>query len=436
MKTKKQKHLIEGGKTLLILLLALTALFLVRESTLFDGFGIFPNSKKAEITVVEPGLVEGTKISVQPARLAVQNTQGRFGVQYNQQTTDHLFQTKLGILLREALNTARESRPATKAQWQSVIRGKHAWIYYDFLNNLPLEGLPLWLGSEGENPVLFGSARSFLLAVEGEGFGLYYYDEAAENYYCCNLTEGSGERFRTAINDFVPNGAVFAFENPEAYGKLDDNVMILPTVPRMTVYEVSNPLAQMDTLELDEILRALAFNPSAVSSYETAAGTAITEGMDTLRILKDGTVVFHSQGSDQARYPVSQDDPVALVENLQERFVKLMGDRCGEATPYLLDVTTEEEGSTLVSFGYRLNGAPVKIFGEGYAAQVSIQNGAVQDFSVHLRQYRRTEEEALILPEKQAAAAVKAMEGDRPELLLAYIDSGEETHITVKWISQ
>jgi len=434
METKKHKHLIEGLKNLLILLLVLTALSMIPQSTLFEGFGILQNSKKEEMTAAAPSLVDGAKISVQPTRLAVQNKQGRFAVQYNQQTTDQIFQTKLGSLLREALNTAEEIRPATKAQWQSVISGKDAWIYYDFLNNLPLAGLPLWLGSEGANPMLMGSARSFLLAVEGEAYGLYYYDQTAEKYYCCNLAEESGERFRAAINDFVPNGASFAFENAEAYGALDDNVMILPTVPSMPVYQVSNPLVQMDTLERDEILRALAFNPSAITSYDPADGTAIKEGIDTLRILKDGTVAFHSQGSDLARYPVPQDAPGALVECLQEILVKLMGARCGEATPYLLDLKAEEDGSTVVSFGYCLNGAPVKIFKEGYAARFSIQDGAIKDFVIHLRQYNRTDETALILPEPQAAAAVKALEGTRRELLLAYIDTGEESYITANWI--
>lgn len=435
METKKQKHLIEGGKNLLILLLAIAALFLIRQSTLFEGFGILQNSKIEEISAVQPALTDGTKISVQPSRLAVQNTQGRFAVQYNQQTTDQLFQTKLGTLLREALSTAKEIRPVTKAQWQSVMSGKDAWIYYDFLNNLPLDGLPLWLGSEGENPVLSGAARSFLLVVGGESYGLYYYDEVADKYYCCNLTEGSGERFRAAIGDFVPNGAIFAFEDSDKYSALDDNVMILPTVPSMPVYQASNPLAQMDALERDDILSALAFNLSAVSDYDAADGQVIHEGMDTIRILKDGTVTF-SQGSDQARYPVPQEHPGALVERLQELLVKLMGARCGEATPYLLDLKVAEDGSTVVSFGYRLNGAPVKIFEKDYAAQFSIQNGAVKDFVIHLRKYNKTEEIAQILPEKLAVAMVKARQRNGQELLLAYIDTGAESHLTADWILQ
>lgn len=435
METNKRKRFLEWGQNLAILLLALSAILLISQSALYDGFGIFSTSQKEQQGLTEHPQPQGkSSMSVEPVSLVVQNPQGRYGVQYDSKTTHQLFEDKLGSLLREALSGVKEVIPANREQWQDVLQGTGSWIYYDFSTSLPLDTLPLWLGGEPSDAALKGVASTFLLTNVDQTYRLYYYDKVTQTYGICTLAEGSGERFLASISDIPQNGALFAFEDSKRFGALNENVMILPQIPIMPVYEVKNPIAMPDKATLEAIMRDLSFNPSAAKVFEPADGTAIKEGTAaTLRIFNNGTISFHGQESDP-RFPVSQENVGAMIERAQELLLTLMANRCGDARPYLASIETKENGATLLSFEYHLNGAPVKIYSEGYAAQFTIQNGFILDFTVHLRQYLPTEENSLILPERQAAANVKAMGKTGHNLHLAYLDTGEELHIAANWI--
>jgi hypothetical protein len=123
------------------------------------------------------------------------------------------------------------------------------------------------------------------------------------------------------------------------------------------------------------------------------------------------------------------------VEATQKLFMDVVADRCGEAVPYLVDVNTRSDGSVEISYGYRLNGAPVQIFPQGYAAQFIIQNDSIRHFTIHVRKYTSTDEKVVILPEKQAAAVVKVLGQEGKELLLVYPDSGGTLRISASWVT-
>lgn len=435
METNKRKRLFDWGQNLVILMLALSAVLLISQSTLYEGFGIFSTAQKGQQHLTEQIKSQGeSSMSVEPVTLAVQNPQGRYGVQYDSKTTQQLFEDKLGSLLREALSGVKEVIPARKDQWQAVLQGTGSWIYYDFSTSLPLDTLSLWLGGERSDAPLKGAASTFLLTNVEQTYRLYYFDKVTQAYSICTLAEGSGERFLASIRDIPQNGALFAFEDSKQFGALNENAMILPQLPIMPVYEVKNPIAMPDKATLETIMRDLSFNPSAAKVFEPADGTAIKEGTAaTLRIFNNGTISFHGQESDP-RFPVSQENVGAMIERAQELLVTLMANRCGDARPYLASVEIKENGGALLSFEYHLNGAPVKVYSEGYAAQFTIQNGFILDFTVHLRQYLPTEEKSLILPERLAVANAKAMEKTGYNLRLAYLDTGEALHITANWI--
>jgi hypothetical protein len=335
--------------------------------------------------------------------------------------------------LREALGGAESIFPTTKSQWKSVLSGKSHWIYYDFLSNLPVFELSTWLGNNTENTVLFGTARYFLLA-ESESTGrtvLYFHNEEDGRFYCCELAQGGEERLQSVINEFSPNGAKFAFEDPGLAGIMADQVMVLPTKPNLQEYEVQNPFTMQEE-EQQEILRALSFNPLVASLYQAADGAVIREGIDTLRILDQGTITYHSQETHQVRYPVN-DDVKSILDMTQKLLTVVLGNRCGEANPYLISIEHEEDGSIVVSYGYQLNGAPVQVYKKAQAAQFIIREGCVCDFTIHVRQYKSLNQQVLILPEQQIAGALKATEQVGEEVMLVYLDNGEESRITAAW---
>ncbi|MDF2838598.1 MAG: hypothetical protein K0S60_301 [Evtepia sp.] len=434
MDKRQNRRIIEWGKNLLILFLVLSTVYLISQSTLYDGFGIFARSSRQDFqsSQTEAASTMERHVSIEPIRLAVHNQSGCYGVQYDQQTIDLLFETKLSNLLREALTGAEHTVTTTEEQWKAVLSGESNWVYFDFLTNLPLSDIGIWLESE-KNPALSGMVRRVLLTESGGKHLLYYCNEEDGQYYFCEWPKRSEDQFRSVVNEFVPNGAAFAFQKPDTYGTLKYDVMILPTVPNMPVYDVKNPLETLQEGEQEKILRSLLFNPQAVSFYQSADGLVIQEGVDTLRILKKGTITFHSQGAEQVRYPILRDDPETLVEITQKLFLDIVADRCGEGVPYLIGVNTQKDGSIVVSFGYRLNGAPVQVFSQGYAAQFLIRDGSIHDFTIHVRQYTNTDEKAVVLPEKQAAAAAKKLEQQGKELLLTYLDSGEKLRISANW---
>lgn len=434
MEPNKRKRLLAWGQNLLILLLSLSAILLISQSALYEGFGIFSNTKKEQQQIEEHLPNQGeSSMSVEPVCLALQNEQGRYAVQYDAKTTHQLFQDKLGSLLREALSGVKEMAPLSKEQWQAVLKGQGNWIYYDFSASLPLHTLPVWLGGRPADTVLAGSASTFLLTDTNGTYHLYCYDDVAKTYAICTLAEGSGERFSSTIRDIPQNGAIFAFEDLRRFGGIDENVMILPQLPVMPVYEVKNPISAPDKATQETIMKILSFNPSASKVYESADGLVIKEGGGTLRILNIGTVLFHGQGSD-LRFPIPQDDVGAMIERTQELLISVMADRCGEARPYLAAVESKESGETLLTFEYYLNGAPVKLYSEGYAAQFTVQNGVIRDFTIHLRQYLKAEEKSLILPERQAVAAAQAKVKKGQSLHLSYLDTGEGLRIAADWI--
>lgn len=434
MNRMQNRSIIEWGKNLAILFLALSAVYLISQSTLYDGFGILARNREERFQASQAGSGTTIERAVVPVRLAVNNQSGCYGVQYDQQTVGLLFETKLGSLLREAVKDAKDTMLTTEEQWKAVLSGESTWVYFDFLTNMPLSDIGVWLGSEKDNPVLKGTARRFLLAESQGETVLYYCNQEDGEYYLCKLTDGGEDQFRAVVNEFAPNGATFAFEEPDTYGALKFDVMILPAVPNMPVYEVKNPLVNLQEGEQEKILKSLLFNPRAVSVYQSADGMVIKEGLDTLRILNKGTITF-SQGAEQVRYPTWNDDLGSLVDTTQRLFLDVVADRCGEGEPYLMGVNTQKDGSIIVTFGYRLNGAPVQVFSQGYAAQFLIQDGSICDFTIHVRQYTSTDEKSVILPEKQAAAAVNKLEQQGKELLLAYLDSGEKLRISSNWMA-
>ena len=91
------------------------------------------------------------------------------------------------------------------------------------------------------------------------------------------------------------------------------------------------------------------------------------------------------------------------------------------------------EGGWQVEFGYRLNGIQVRLGEEGWAAQFLVEQGQITYFHLQFRSYTDTGNTSVVLPERQAAAAMEAMGHTGEELLLVYLDNGNDELVSASW---
>lgn len=87
---------------------------------------------------------------VRPVRMAAVGRSGettiRYGAQYDQQSTDALFQ-QVANLLVEALSDGGEMSPVSQWEWRTALTSPPS-LYFDLMEGVPLSVLTGWLTGE------------------------------------------------------------------------------------------------------------------------------------------------------------------------------------------------------------------------------------------------------------------------------------------------
>lgn len=410
MRRKLSRREIDRLENLLIVLLVCLAVFLIHRTGMFQSVtepGGGTGGEDLFTGVQDTALSRGT-----PVRLMVRTEAGRYGVQYDQQTVSSLYRDGLNDLLTQSLDTMASPQASSREAWESAVSQGSSWVYYDFLYNVSFT-------SQGE-----GKARSFLItARNGRADTLYYYNEETGDYYKAQLRE-AGLVLPDSLEDLIPNGGQFAFEDSALADTLASYMMLLPQPPLCPVYTVANPLDDWDTADQEALLEALDFNPRASAVYEAVDGTVIQEGSDTLRIQKNGKITFHAAESGQARIQALSAREKDLQIKAEEILDGVTAGHLGEGTLFCQSIETQEDGSVALVFCYLLNGTQVQLWEEGWSARFLFEGSDCTAFSVCLREYTLTERSQQALPERQAAAAAVAMGQTGKELQLCYLDNG------------
>ena len=86
-----------------------------------------------------------------------------------------------------------------------------------------------------------------------------------------------------------------------------------------------------------------------------------------------------------------------------------------------------------MEFGFALDGIQVQIGEEGWAALFLVEQGQISQFHMQFRSYTDSGTTSVVLPERQAAAAMGAKGHEGEELLLVYLDSGNEELVSASW---
>ena len=421
IKEKLGRRGIDRLENVIIVVLACLALFLIPRSGLSEnvtGQGTGTGTENLLTGVQDTALSRGT-----PTRLVIQTDQGRFGVQYDQSQTEGLYREGLKQLLLAAVDAMDTVKTITREDWQTALHQTSGWVYYDFLYNVSFTSL----NSRGE-----GAGRLFLLTSRGGRVDtLYYYNDETQDYYQGQLRETLA--LPGNLDALSPNGAQFAFEVPEVAQLLWPNMVLLSQAALCPVYGVTNPLEGLDESGRQALLETLDFNLRTAAVYEAADGTVIQEGSDTLRLQTNGRLTFHGAESGQARYQALS----AREKDLQIKAEEILEDVTqpwrGEAVLRCQSIRTLEDGQVELTFCYLLNGTPVQLWEEGWAARFVFSGSDLMSFTICLRQYTGTDQTTQALPERQAAAAASALGQAGKELQLCYRDTGEGQTVTADW---
>ena len=422
---RRRRRGVEALKSLLILLLSLSAIYLtllaldysrVEWGPIQSVLSLFrPEQEQSPSDTVLPA---PASISPTPVRMAVCDGTDRFASQYDSQQTDQLFDA-LGILLSEALTSAQTPEQISEAAWRQALQSPGVW--FDFLGTLPLDALSAWMGDGQANPTLTHAARRMAVALDGaRQVCLFYHNETDGLYYACPTSVAWAGHMDGLVSGYGGNGYTFAFEQEpgSGYSELDPYVLLAPGALQLPVYRSANPLSGLDAGTVSTIQQALLFQ---AQSYPVAGGIRIREGRETLELGDDGTAVYHAGDEEPPRYPVGEGlDALALAEATWTLAADTVGRFCGEARLYLQGLEELTDGTVRVSYGYSLNGADVNLSGGVSAAAFTVQNGRIIDYTLCFRRYEQTGQTSPVMRERQAAAALEALDPEGCELILAY----------------
>ena len=423
-KRKTWRTAIELGKDVLIIALACSAVWILRNSGLWQRVslsddritGITEQQTSAEdrIAAARPMSITATiRGGLHPERCVIR---------YDDAGVDLQFRRMAGLLV-ETLSSVAEPVQVDRHAWEAAL-AQDPGFCFDFQGEIPLSVLSGWLGVERELPDI--TVRRLLLTVHGENVALYCYDCSESQWLRFTTDVVSVVQLENAMEGLSANGAYYAFES-EVTGNMAPDTVLTPAPAPMPVCTASNPAGSGGSA-LEGIMGDLNINLAGCVFYPAAGEEVARMGTDTLRLSTSGVLEYHADEESARQFPVTavsgQSDTFATVEACRRLLRQVVTDRAGQAQICLSRVE-ETQGGWHLEFEYRLNGVSVELK-QGCAAAFEVRNGHITAFTLRLRSYELGEEKQLVLPPVQAAAAMSALSLRGRELRLTYADGGEE----------
>ena len=433
MDNKKRKT-IESIKDILIVLLACSAVWLTMQSRLVTKM---PEEAQPMHQSQPAGQEPARSELIHPLRIAANRVgsarTGRYAVQYDETTDPDLFRQSAGLLV-EALSSLGEPQAMTRGQWEQTL-GQLPGLYFDFRGHIPMEVLTDWL--TGEPVERDAEVRKLVLALESEkSVVLCYRDEKTGQYYRCETQAVNPDRLMEFLSTLTDNGAFFAFES-DWCGKMEPDTLLQAELPAPKIYTAENPMADRQSA-LEALMAQLGFSVSGSNFYTSGDELVARNGTDMLRLSDSGTVRYESDSEEQSSFQnrAAEEESQSLLvplETCRQIVSDTLGSRSGAAGLYLIRAEQMDPETVEATFGYSLDGIPVWL-NDGWAARFRIKNGTIVRFDLNFRTYTDSGEVSHILPPRQAAAALSAMDLEGEELILLYGDSGGDT-VTAGWAS-
>ncbi|MGE4354498.1 MAG: hypothetical protein AB7D36_10505 [Oscillospiraceae bacterium] len=416
-----KRRLIEWGKTLLIVLLTVSAIKLSGASDIVEQ--VFGTEQLTE-SAVETGFqeTEHEHQAAKPMTIMITTAENaHHGVKYGSEALDEAygwFTASLG----EALGSSGEPVQVSQEQWESALHG--SGVFFDYLYDQSLASVANWLGVEISSDASLHTSRRLCLTVEDSGVALYYIRALDGKAYRCETALNSAS-LESRLAEYVPNGAMFIFETGGSFDSIDPYYAILPQLDAMDELTAENPLQEMDDSAL---LSPFGMNALVANRYVESDGvTVYVEGEKSLRVSTDGRMVYNCMDGEQETQP--EDGTPDAIETAYELVNSLpCSDEWRLQMSYIsYDADTEEY---TVRFDYVVDGAIVCFEGRQSAMEIVI-NGSCGVVRADLlcRSYTASGS-ATPMPELQALAVVTTLGGGEP--MLAYTDNGE--NVSLGWV--
>ena len=357
-----------------------------------------------------------------PVQAAVTGPYGRFGSVTLTTADEDL--SPLRSLLEQALGSADTGTPCGTEEFLETLKGTS--VYCDFFSPLPLTVLAELMWTSGGDEAIY--ARRLAVA-EREGRVVLYLWDGEETCLRCD-TALTAEALLDTVGRYELGNAQFALNVAAQYPMLDPCSLFLEEEPELPVLSVA--LSVSDT---DRLLTVMGFNPNTQNRYPDASGTqVIMENGRTLRIYTDGTVTYLSGGDDALSISADGEVP-SLLEASQgcgSLLNTLLASSSGDAAIWLKDIRRSGTSTTL-SFGYQVNGVPIRFSDGEPAAEITLSGTAVTSMTLRMRQYTAQEGNALLLPLRQALAVAARHPGT--ELTIGYVDNSSDI-VSAQWLAE
>ena len=251
--------------------------------------------------------------------------------------------------------------------------------------------------------------------------GYYRADTAAAHN---DLTETVG-RYELGSADLAMD---LAGENSN-YAEIHPCSMFLRDLPQLPELTAGVP-AQMT----DRLLLALDFNPNTkYRSTEASGAELIVENDRSLRVQPNGAV--HYLSTDSNLLTIESETGIPTLQEAASHggafLLNLLSPFIGDASIYLQEIY-QTDSTSVLRFGYQLNGVPLRFADGSYAAEVTLIGTVITSLDLNIRQYTVSGSNTALLPLPQALAI--AAREENVELSVGYVDQGI-ANVSAAWLA-
>lgn len=426
------KKNIERFKTVLIIMLIITTVFLGAESGVFNElFGLESGSVRdlfmhmsgsVNLPLATHTIIGREVKETIPLFVSVTSAEGaHWATKYSADTLKEVYE-KTGNTISEAIGSASGETEVNERQWRNALSSQG--LFYDYLNPMSLSVISSWLGVDVSEEVGARVVRRLCVSSQNEGVYLYYKDEDNGKFFRCN-TAVRVENLLLYAEEYLPNGSRFVFEMDEKYAGCDPYSIVVIEQAKPTVLKSENPIGS--SVAVEDIVSIFGINP--YSKYEEADGTQVfIENDFSMRIGGDGVVRFKNSGETVGISDLEYDDMSEAISAVRNLILETMEKASGEAAVMLVSAESNNE-TFVIRFGYFVDSIPVYLYNDGWAAEFVLENGRLREAVLNFRKYSSIEETSAVLTCRYAAAA--AQDGEEP--LLCYVDEGSH-NTSASWI--
>ncbi|MCL2409974.1 MAG: hypothetical protein FWC96_10270 [Oscillospiraceae bacterium] len=422
----KSKKIAEWAKTVLIVLLSISALLLGWRTELFnDFFRAIPFFGNVAGLVAGGAAEPGTGMILEAARplaIVITDENGvRHGVRYDSVERNSVYD-RTGSIFAEAIGTMAEPVEISEEAWRTAL--SKPGVYFEYITPVRLSVLDSWLGVRMPGFVRDMPLRRIFVAFGGDMNRLYFENAVSGAFYGADTA--SGRRIPETY-DPGSNGAMFAFETGIAAAENVPYMLIMPGYTHPFVRAVIPGSSQE---QLDAVLSA--FELTGETTHPSLDSDGARRYLGThfnIRIEPNGRVTYRLTGGAQMQEGTVPKSEGEMIETTRAIVADTIGRYSGGETGIFFEQIEQGHGDSFsVTFGYYIAGGRVHLFGDGYAARITFSGGVVVEAELIFRNFSLIDEYyATLLPEKQALAAAGG------EFMLSFSDTGAEW-LTPSWV--